>query len=86
MPAKHRRRPLDHDPASLVWARKSAKVSQRALERELGLPTGYISYMERGALNCPPELQSRIAAELHCPAELLARRQADAGPPLQHSA
>lgn len=67
--------PLDHDPASLVWARKNAGWTQSALASAIGVSKGHMSQIESGQRNATPPVLNRIAAALNCPRSVLERKR-----------
>lgn len=67
---------LDHDPESLVWARKQAGVTQRWVAQQLGVSPGHMSEMEAGTRNATPANISKIAKLLGCPRVVLVRKYA----------
>jgi DNA-binding transcriptional regulator YiaG len=46
---------LDHDPESLVWARKQAGLTQKELAEQLGISAGHMSEIESGKRNLTPK-------------------------------
>lgn len=73
---------LDHDPASLVWARKTAGVTQGWLAEGLGISLGHMSEIESGKRNLTPKNLAKAAKLLNCPRVVLVRKYAD---PSAHS-
>lgn len=71
---------LAHDPASLVWAREQAGLSQAALARAAGISQGTMSQLESGKRNSSPLLLDRLAAALRCPLAVLQAKSALTSP------
>ena len=67
---------LDHDPESLVWARKQAGFTQKELAARLGVSAGHMSEIESGKRNATPKNLAKIAEVLRCPRAVLAAKVA----------
>jgi transcriptional regulator with XRE-family HTH domain len=67
-------RQLDHDPQSLVWARKQAGFTQKDLAEHLGISAGHMSEIESGKRNLTPPNLVRAADLLKCPRAVLAAK------------
>ena len=65
---------LDHDPASLVWARKQAGRTQKELATHLGISPGHMSEIESGKRNLTPKNLIAAAGYLGCPRSVLAAK------------
>lgn len=64
-------RQLDHDPASLVWARKQAGFTQKELAEAIGVSPGHMSEIESGKRNLTPKNLGKTAKLLNCPRAVL---------------
>lgn len=71
-------RQLDHDPESLVWARKQAGFTQKYVAEQLGISPGHMSEIESGKRNATPANLKKLAKLLNCPRAVLARKYAAA--------
>lgn len=67
---------LDHDPASLRWARKQAGQTQAWLAQQLGVSPGHMSEIESGKRNATPANIRKIAKLLGCPRAAIEAKQA----------
>lgn len=67
---------LDHDPASLVWVRKQAGITQGSLAKQLGISIGHMSEIESGKRNLTPANMTKAAKLLGCPRAVLVRKYA----------
>lgn len=65
---------LDHDPESLVWARKAAGFTQKQLAEALGISTGHMSEIESGTRNLTPVNLAKAAKLLKCPRAVIAAK------------
>lgn len=77
MPATTRPRrkaPVDHDPAALAWARKSAGWRQAQLAREVGISPSLLCEAEKGTRGLHPAVMKRLAETLRCPVSVLERK------------
>lgn len=63
---------LDHDPESLVWARKQAGFTQKELAEALGVSPGHMSEIESGKRNLTPKNLAKAAKVLNCPRAVIA--------------
>jgi ribosome-binding protein aMBF1 (putative translation factor) len=63
--------PLHHKPDAVVYAREVKGFTQGAFAKALMINQGYLSRIERGERNAPPELLTRMAAILGCPVSVL---------------
>lgn len=68
------RRPLDHDPAAVTYARTGAGLTMTELARLAGVSVSLISEIEGGSRNATPDLLGRMAEVLHCPRVVLERK------------
>ena len=73
--ARAPKRPLDHDPEAVVWARKAKGWKQAELAAAIEVSPSHMSEIESGTRNAPPWLLNRIAAVLNCPVSLLERKR-----------
>lgn len=72
-------RQLQHDPASLVWVRTQAKITQRAVAQHLGVSPGHMSEIESGKRNLTAKNLAKVAKFLSVPPSILrAKVAADA--------
>jgi DNA-binding XRE family transcriptional regulator len=67
-------RQLDHDPESLVWARKQAGFTQKQVAEALGISPGHMSEIESGKRNATPRNLTALAKLLNCPRPVLERK------------
>lgn len=74
-PRSQRKSPLDHDPAAVVWARKSAGWTQARLAAAIGVAPSHMSEIEAGTRNAPPHLLNKLADALNCPRTMLERKR-----------
>lgn len=65
---------LDHDPESLVWARKQAGFTQKQLAEHLGVSAGHMSEIESGKRNLTPANLLKAATFLGCPRGVIAAK------------
>lgn len=65
------RAPINHDPASLVWARTKAGWTQSRLAAALGISKGHMSEIESGKRSATDERLDRIAELIDCPRAVL---------------
>lgn len=75
--SSHRRRakrPLDHEPAGVTFARTSAGLTKTELASQLGVSLSLVSEIEAGTRNATPAMQLRMARILRCPPVVLRRR------------
>jgi transcriptional regulator with XRE-family HTH domain len=63
--------PLNHDPQSVVWARKAKRWTQAALAEAVGVTGSHMCEIEKGTRNAGPDLLARIAEALNCPISML---------------
>lgn len=70
-----RKKPLDHNPEAMVWARKAKKVTQTWLAGEIGISPSHMSEIESGKRNAPPRLLGKIANALNCPITVLEHKR-----------
>lgn len=63
--------PLEHAPEGVTYARERAGLTKRALAEGLGISEQLMCDIEAGRRNAAPDLQERMAAELHCPVVVL---------------
>ena len=69
---------LDHDPESLVWARKQAGFTQKQVAEKLGISASHMSEIESGTRNLTPGNLKVAAKVLNCPrAVLVAKAERD---------
>lgn len=66
---------LNHDPASLVWARKNVGWTQSKLATAVQVSKGHMSQIESGKRNATPAILNRIAVALNCPRSVLERKR-----------
>lgn len=69
------KRPLDHDPESVAWARRAVGATQRWLAETVGISPGHMSEIEAGTRNAPPHLLNKMARALNCPRSVLERKR-----------
>ena len=62
---------LNHDPASVVWARKAKRWTQAALAAAVGISGRHMCEIEKGTRNASPDLLGRLAEALNCPISVL---------------
>lgn len=67
---------LDHDPESLVWARKQAGFTQSDVANLLGISAGHMSQIESGQRNLTPRNLAKLAEALRCPRAVLSAKVA----------
>jgi transcriptional regulator with XRE-family HTH domain len=70
------KRPLDHDPAAVTWARKAKGWTQALLAEQIGISPSHMSEIEKGDRNATPALLIKIAQQLNCPVSMLERKRA----------
>jgi transcriptional regulator with XRE-family HTH domain len=78
VPRGHRMSPLNHEPAMVLYARKSAKMTQaEAVEhlRPLINSKGYLSEIEKGTRSASRALLERMAQVYDVPFVGLIRKQ-----------
>jgi len=69
------KRPLDHEPEAVTYARMQAGFSRTELAKRLGVSLSLISQIESGDRNATPALLRRMADELNCPKVVLERKR-----------
>lgn len=77
VPRGHRMSPLNHEPEAVLFARKSAKLTQaEAVEqlRPIINSTGHLSEIEKGTRSASRALLERMAAVYNCPFVILIRK------------
>jgi transcriptional regulator with XRE-family HTH domain len=73
--------PLDHEPASVTWAREKAGLTKTALAEAIGKSLSLVSEIEAGTRNATPEVIGLMAQALNCPRVVLERKREPATPP-----
>lgn len=73
---------LNHEPASVRWARKKSGLTQTALAKRAGLSRTLVVEIEAGTRNATDENLLKLAEALNCPVVVLERkREPEAAPP-----
>lgn len=70
-----RKRPLNHDPEAVVWARDAKGWTQARLAAAVQVSPGHMCEIESGSRNATPAVLNRIAVALNCPVTLLERKR-----------
>lgn len=75
------KRPLDHVPEAVTYAREMAGITRTLLAQRLGVSPSLVTEIERGTRNATPLMISRLSRVLGCPRPALERsRIAGAAP------
>ncbi|MFE6551643.1 helix-turn-helix domain-containing protein [Streptomyces sp. NPDC057746] len=76
-----RRRPMNHEPDAVIYARERAGLTQLELAERCGISQQLVSKIEAGTRNATPTVLTRMASELNCPLVVLeAKRHAAVRP------
>lgn len=87
MATPHRRRPkrpLNHEPEAVTYAREKAGLTKRALAAQVGISEQLMGEIESGRRNATPEKLIKIAAILNCPLVILERKRGGIPPTAGH--
>lgn len=71
---KSAKRPLDHEPQAVTYAREQAGLTKTQLAQRVGVSLSLISEIEAGTRNATPSNLNRIAEALNCPRVALERK------------
>ena len=75
------KRPLDHQPEAVTYAREQAGLTQTQLAEMCGVTRSLICEIEAGTRNATPAMIRKLAAALNCPRVILERkREPEASP------
>jgi transcriptional regulator with XRE-family HTH domain len=69
------KRPLDHEPEAVLYARRSAGLTQQELADRCGVSRPLITEIELGTRNATPAMLNKLAAALNCPRVVLERKR-----------
>lgn len=69
------KRPLDHEPEAVAYARGQAGLTQTQLAQMCGVTQGLISEIEKGTRNATPATIRKLAVALNCPRVILERKR-----------
>jgi transcriptional regulator with XRE-family HTH domain len=72
---RKRPRTLDHEPATVTWARKKAGLTKRALAKKIGISEQLMGEIESGWRNATPANLAKMAEALNCPRVVLERKR-----------
>lgn len=75
-PGGRRRRPLNHEPRAVIYAREKAGLTQDQLAERCGISQQLVSKIETGTRNATPRVLARIAEALNCPVVVLEAKRA----------
>lgn len=70
-----KRRPYNHEPAAVTYAREKAGLTKRQLARAVGISDQLMGDIEAGWRNATPAVLRRIAEALNCPVVFLERKR-----------
>ncbi|MEU0181505.1 helix-turn-helix transcriptional regulator [Streptomyces sp. NPDC006207] len=62
-----RKRPLNHSPEAVTYAREQAGLTKRALAQRIGISEQLMGEIESGRRNATPERIKQLAEALSCP-------------------
>jgi transcriptional regulator with XRE-family HTH domain len=74
-PRGARKSPLDHEPESVLYARKKSGLSQADSAEAIGISPSHLSEIEKGTRNAPPHLLQKMATVYNCPVVVLERKR-----------
>lgn len=66
-----RRRPLNHEPEAVTYARENAGLTKRALASRCGISEQLMCEIESGRRNATPATLKKLARALNCPRVVL---------------
>ena len=69
------KRPLNHEPAAVRYARGKAGLTQAQVAEACGVAFSLISEIERGTRNATPAMLVKLAEVLNCPPVVLERKR-----------
>lgn len=69
------KRPLDHQPEAVVYAREQAGLTQTQLAEMCDVAKSLICEIEAGTRNATPAMLNKLAAALNCPRVILERKR-----------
>jgi transcriptional regulator with XRE-family HTH domain len=69
------KRPLDHEPAAVTYARMQAGLTKTQLAAACGVSVSLISEIEAGTRNATPAMIIKLARALNCPRVVLERKR-----------
>lgn len=72
------RRPFDHEPESVRWARTHAGFTLTQLAHATGIRLSLLSEIEKGTRNATMPNLLKIARVLNCPVAVLERKRYEA--------
>lgn len=67
---------VDHDPAKITQARRTAGLTKRETARRIGVAESLICEIEKGTRNATPPNLKKLAELFDCPVESLQRENA----------
>jgi len=69
------KRPLDHEPHAVTYAREQARLTKTQLAAACGVSLSLISEIESGTRNATPATLTKLASALNCPRVVLERKR-----------
>lgn len=75
LPKGRRRRPLNHEPEAVTYARENAGLTKRALASQCGISEQLMCQIEFGRRNATPTTLKKLAEALNCPLVVLQRKR-----------
>lgn len=74
------KRPLDHQPEAVTYAREQAGLTQTQLADMCGVTKSLVCEIEAGTRNATPAMIRKLASALNCPRVILERKRESEAP------